>query len=242
MSVADPRTDQVAPIVALPSADNNALFESYRIRSELARELHDDVVQTLNAVLIQSRVFAREQQGNKEVVEQLAYVHTSIRDVLNHLRQILSDLRGQPGLETDLVLAIRDGLLTRFATTRLKVTLSVSRSWPAALPPETAIQLYRIIQEALTNAHKHGGASNAEVDLKATANVIVCTIRDDGRGIAWLDDSRPIGMGILGMKERAAALGGTLTIRNRPRGGTAVTASFSKEATEWRLKPEPSGS
>ena len=87
-----------------------------------------------------------------------------------------------------------------------------------------------------------GYLARLDRDLKATANVIVCTIRDDGRGIAWLDDSRPIGMGILGMKERAAALGGTLTIRNRPRGGTAVTASFSKEATEWRLKPEPSGS
>ena len=237
--------------MALSNADgapfeSYALFESYRIRRELARELHDEVVQTLNTVLIQTRVFAQEHQKNKdvnkEVVDQLAYVHTSVRDVLNNLRQILHDLSGQPGLETDLPLAVKQGLLTRFANTRLKVTLTVGRSWPSQLPPETGIQLYRIIQEALTNAYQHGGARNAEVDFRATANMIVCTIRDDGRGIAWLDGSSPIGMGILGMKERAAALGGVLTIRNRPRGGTAVTASFSKEATQWRLKHRPSAS
>jgi len=241
LSVADFNVDQVARVVALPESDG-PLFESYRIRRELARELHDEVVQTLNAVLIQTRVFAQEHQKNKEVVDQLAYVHTSVRDVLNNLRQILHDLSGQPGLETDLPLAVKEGLLSRFANTRLKVTLTVGRSWPSQLPPETGIQLYRIIQEALTNAYQHGGARNAEVDFRATANMIVCTVRDDGRGIAWLDGSSPIGMGILGMKERAAALGGVLTIRNRPRGGTAVTASFSKEATQWRLKHRPSGS
>jgi signal transduction histidine kinase len=200
-------------------------------------------VQTLTALLVQTRSFAREQQQNQAVVQQFAYVHASIRDVLNNLRQILSDLRGLPSLDGDLVGAVRDGLLPTFENrTRMTVNLSVGRSWPAALPPETAIHLYRIIQEALTNAYKHGGARTAQVDLRAKANVIVCTVRDDGRGITWLDDSRPVGMGILGMKERAALLGGVLSIRNRRRGGTAVTASFTRDVLLWPPKLEPSAS
>ena len=236
MSVAEPSTERVAQIVALPG-DKNVPFESYRIRSELARELHDDVVQTLTSVLVQTRLFADQHRQSKEIVDQFAYVHASVRDVLNQMRHVLSDLRGETSLETDLVFALKTGLLPRFANTTLKVTLAVGRSWPATLPPETAIQLYRIIQEALTNASKHGGARHAEVDLRSTANVIVCSVRDDGRGIAWIDEKQPIGMGIRGMKERASALGGVLRIRNRPRGGTAVTASFSKEASRWQLKP-----
>lgn len=241
MSAAELHIDSVASMVAVPHARDNAHFETFRIRSELARELHDQAVQTLTALLMQTRAFAREQQENQAVVQQFAYVHASIRDVLNNLRQILSDLRGLPSLDGDLLGALRNGLLPTFENrTRMRVNLSVSRSWPAALPPETAIHLYRIIQEALTNAYKHGGARTVEVDLRATADLIVCTVRDSGRGIAWLDDSRPVGMGILGMKERAALLGGVLTIRNRRRGGTAVTASFPKDVLLWPSRLEPS--
>lgn len=237
-----PRADEVthgsANQVGLPRADEASQFDSYRIRSQLARELHDQVVQTLTSVLMQTRVFAREQQADKTAVQQFRYVHTSIREVLNNLRQILSDLRGQSGFDGDLVAAVRDGLLPRFERTRMTASLRVGRSWPSSLPPETGIHLYRIIQEALTNAYRHGGARAAQVDLKATANLIVCTVRDDGRGIAWLDDSKPIGMGILGMKERATLLGGVLTIRNRRGGGTAVTARFTKEGLLWPSKHE----
>lgn len=254
---ADPDVIMVAPIVALPHAgeatpadagplarpraDDPTQFDAYRIKSQLARDLHDEVVQTLTSVMMQVRVFAREQQeqqGDRVVVQQFAYVHSSIRDVLNNLRQILSDLRGQPGFDGDLVEAIKGGLLPRYERTRMRVTLKVGRSWPASLPPMTGIHLYRIVQEALTNAYRHGAARAAQVDLKATANMIVCTVRDDGRGIASLDDSKPLGMGILGMKERAALFGGLLTIRNRRRGGTAVTATFAKEELLWPSKHE----
>jgi len=241
----------VAPIVAFPRAndasatsraDEDAQLESLQIRSQLARELHDEVVQTLTSVLMQTRVFAREQQENRVAVQQFAYVHDSVREVLNNLRHILSDLRGQPGFDGDLVAALRERLLPRFENTPMTVTLRVGRSWPAHIPPESGTQLYRIIQEALTNAYRHGGASSAEVDLKTTENQVVCAVRDNGRGIAWLDDSKPLGMGILGMKERAALLGGDVTIRNRPRGGTAVIAAFDKEGLLCRSKRKRSAS
>jgi signal transduction histidine kinase len=247
LSVADLDAAPIADVIALPRVAtegpaNISQYDSYQIRSELARELHDQVAQNLTSLLVQARLFARIHQHDREVVTQFAYVHTSVFEALNNVRRILSDLRGQPALDGDLVRAVRDGLVASFKGTRMKVTLIAGRSWPTSVPPETGIHIYRIIQEALTNAQRHGRARFTEVHMRATANLLVCTVRDDGSGIACADESKPLGMGILGMKERAAILGGVVTIRNRPRQGTTLTASFAKEVVLWQSTPRPSAS
>ncbi len=247
LSVAELGDDPTGHVVALPGVALKApaqisQLDTYQIRSELARELHDQVAQNLTSLLIQTRVFARIDQQDREVVTQLAYVHASLLEALNNVRKILWDLRGQPALDDDLVRAVSDGLVAGFKGKRMKVTLTAGRSWPTSVPPETGIHIYRIVQEALTNAHRHGRARSAEVQMRATANLLVCTVRDDGCGIACADESKPLGMGILGMKERAAILGGVVTVRNRPRRGTTVTASFEKEAVLWQSTPRPSAS
>src|SRR5713101_6731215 len=166
-----------ASILELPRSDQTIQAERERIMSELARELHDQLAQPLTALLVQSEVFIREQQGNREVLDQLAYVKTSVREVLNNMRQILCDLRGEPGLGTNLVHALTEGLLSTYRLrTGMKVSLWVSPSWPASLPPETSIHLYRIIQEALNNANKHGGAGSVHVALKASRERLVVNI------------------------------------------------------------------
>ena len=84
----------------------------------------------------------------------------------------------------------------------------------------------------------HGAATRAHISLRfASRDLIVITISDNGRGIPWVDEDKPIGMGLLGMRERAAILGGALTIRRRPRGGTTITARLKKEALAWSPKP-----
>ena len=247
MSIADLEPDHIAPVVALHSADDGtrpeaSQLDADQIRIGLARELHDQVAQNLTALLVQTRTFARTHQHDREAVAHFAYVHASVLETLNRLRNILYDLRGQSVMDGDLARTVKERLLPKFEQTRMKVRLAVGRSWPDALPPETCIHLYRIIQEALTNAYRHGGARSTEVHLRVTGNLLVCTIRDDGSGIAWLDESEAFGMGILGMKERAEILGGLLTIRNRPQGGTTVTASFAKEVLLWQSTPRPSAS
>jgi len=242
VSVAPARALQrrpVAPLVALPRVEQKVLGDRRRIKEALARELHDQLAQNMTSLLVQTQVFAREQKDRPEVLAELAFVQTSLREMLNNLRQILSDLRDQPGLGKGLVQAIREGLITGFEMrTGVKVTLWVSRAWPASLPPDTSIHIYRIVQEALTNAHKHGAATRAHVSLRfASRDLIVITISDNGRGIPWVDEDKPIGMGLLGMRERAAILGGALTIRRRPRGGTTITARLKKEALAWSPKP-----
>src|SRR5712691_9870324 len=227
-----------APILKLPHSNQSIEAERDRILSELARELHDQLAQPLNGLLMQTEVFIREQQGNRAVVPQFDYVKTSVREVLNNMRQILCDLRGEPGLANGLVHALAERLLSTYQLrTGIKVNLWVSRSWPASLPPETSIHLYRIIQEALNNANKHGGAGSVHVALKASRERLVVNIRDDGRGIAWLEDKKPIGMGLLGMRERAALSGGMVTVRSRPMAGTTIMVSIPREALRWSPKP-----
>jgi len=225
-----------APILKLPHSNQSIEAERDRILSELARELHDQLAQPLNGLLMQTEVFIREQQGNRAVVPQFDYVKTSVREVLNNMRQILCDLRGEPGLANGLVHALAERLLSTYQLrTGIKVNLWVSRSWPTSLPPETSIHLYRIIQEALTNAHKHGGAGSVQVALQASRERLVVKIRDDGRGIAWLDE-KPIGMGMVGMRERAALSGGLMTIRSRRAAGTTITVSIPRGALRWSPK------
>jgi signal transduction histidine kinase len=225
-----------APILDFPLPNQSIQTERERIVSEFARELHDQLAQPLNGLLMQTEVFIREQQRNRDVVPQFDYVKTSVREVLNNMRQILCDLRGEPGLSNSLAQTLADGLLATYQLrTGIKVNLWVSRSWPESLPPETSIHLYRIIQEALTNAHKHGGAGSVQVALQASRERLVVKIRDDGRGIAWLDE-KPIGMGMVGMRERAALCGGLVTIRSRPAAGTTVTVSIPMEALRWSPK------
>jgi two-component system sensor histidine kinase UhpB len=226
-----------ALVVTLPRSDGSVKHERERIKSELARELHDRVVQSLTIVLIQTEVLMREQRERPDVVDQLTFVRTTVRESLNNLRQVLCDLRGQPGIADTLVHTLRDGLIaTCRLRTRMEVKLWLSRKWPASLPPDTSTHIYRIIEEALSNAHKHGGAKTAQVALKASDTALVIKIRDDGRGIAWLDNKRPIGMGLLGMRERATLSGGVLSVRSRPMAGTTVTVTIPREALRWSPK------
>jgi signal transduction histidine kinase len=226
-----------AQVLELPREDHGIEAERERIKSHIARELHDQFAQTLINLSLQTEVFIREQHGHQQVLDHLSFVQSSVREALNNLRQLLCDLRGTPGLAKGLVQALGEGVLaTCQLRMKMKASLWVSGSWPGLLPPETSIHIYRIIEEAINNAYKHGGATRVEVALKASDARLVVKVRDDGRGIAWLDMKKPIGMGILGMRERAALSGGVISIRSRSMAGTTVTLSIPREALRWSPK------
>jgi signal transduction histidine kinase len=114
--------------------------------------------------------------------------------------------------------------LGRFAErTGLSVDLQAEAgNWK--LRPEAAFGLARIVQEALTNAAKHAQGSAITVRLARNAGSLVCTVRDNGRGFAV--GNAPVGVGLLTMRERAEALGGTLRIESAPDAGTTITVTL----------------
>lgn len=199
---------------------------SDEIRRMLARELHDRVAQTLTTMLIELENFKVEQTGRQSALRQLDELQESTRDVLTNLRRVLYDLRGETGIEEGFADAVRDLLAHFEERTHVHVSLSVSPSWPLRLRSQPALNLYRIIEEALSNVRMHSGAGLVEVALGPVfATQLAVSVKDDGRG----SDDRAPGMGVLGMQERAVILGGRLEVESTTGGGTTVRAIIPKE-------------
>jgi signal transduction histidine kinase len=155
----------------------------------------------------------------------LASIEASSRQAVTELHRLLGFLR-QAGDPDDL--APRPGVdqLDQLAATLSgsEITVEVGvEGERRPLPPTVDVSAYRIVQEALTNTLKHAGASRAAVHLRYRPGELEVEVTDDGRG-AIGSPERPGGLGLIGMRERAALLGGELTTGARPTGGFAVRA------------------
>jgi signal transduction histidine kinase len=195
------------------------------IKQHVARELHDKVAQTLTGMLIELETFKVQQFGRASVIQEATELQDSTRQVLQSIREMLYDLRGEPASEESFVTVLQN-LLTRFEErTRIAVELMVSPSWPKKVRSAAALNLYRIVEEALTNIRLHSGARSVRVALDWLGGTeLAVIVRDDGAG---LDSSETLGlggMGVMGMRERAVLLGGRLTVESTPGGGTTVQA------------------
>jgi signal transduction histidine kinase len=219
-----------SPLIVGDQVQAGGTTSSDEIRRALARELHDRVAQTLTTMLIELENFKVEQTGRQSVLRQLGELQDSTRDVLTNLRRVLYDLRGETGIEEGFVDAI-GALLARFQErTHVNATLSVSPSWPSRLRSPAALNMYRIIEEALTNVRLHSGARLVEVALGAgLGSHLAVEVKDDGRGAESSSGDRAPGLGMLGMQERAVILGGRLEVESVAGGGTTVRAILPKE-------------
>jgi two-component system sensor histidine kinase UhpB len=185
-------------------------------RRALARELHDEVGQTLTAVLAHLDGVAR--RAPEELSEPLREGREGARAALAQVRGVVNRLRPDTLEDLGLPSALR-ALSTRLARqTGLDVSLALDERLPA-LDADAELVVYRIAQEALTNAVRHADASAIDVLFRLDDRGLFLRVRDDGRGVP----DRLLGMsGIRGMRERALLVGGTLQVRRAPSGGTEV--------------------
>lgn len=200
------------------------------IRRWLARELHDDVIAALTPVLVDMEDLRRNLPESATRDRLLAY-QGSLRAALGSLRRLLTELRDQPGVDDRLVddaAALLDHLKGRSG---IKGTLSVSPTWPRTLSAHIAINMRRIMEEALRNVALHSAAKHVEVSLEADQERLTLTVTDDGRGCHWLGAAPRTGAGLLGMEERALILGGQLEVTSLPGAGTTVRGTFSPACT-----------
>ena len=191
-----------------------ALSAQERERHRIARELHDEVGQTLTAVLLQlKRVADRAPEGLREEVGQ---AQEATRAGLDEIRRIARRLR--PGVLEELGLssALRS-LAAEFTTHGLTVRHDVSGELPP-LTEESELVVYRVAQEGLTNTARHASADRAEVRLRPVADGLELLVRDNGKGIGTAVD----GAGISGMRERALLIGARFSLAPAPGRGTDV--------------------
>jgi two-component system, NarL family, sensor histidine kinase UhpB len=200
-------------------------------RADLARDLHDDVGPFLFAVNIDvaSITTAAELRGDRETLERGRSIREAVSHMQKHVKSILGRLR-QTGLsDIGLAQAVENlGLFWRRRHPQLAFHFDMG-SPDVGFGDVIDATLYRLIQESVTNSIRHGRPRNVTVIIKSEPDGdIVLQVSDDGVGFA--EASNETGLGLAGMQERIAALGGSLSVRNHVDGGGAsVTARLPRE-------------
>ncbi len=195
-------------------------------RRRIARDLHDEFAQTLTALTIHLQSAMKNlPDGMADLQQQFKETQNLTAQTLKEVTQWILELRPTVLDDLGLVPAIRWYAENRLEPLQVRVTveaIGLKQRLPAGI--ETA--LFRIVQEAVNNIAKHARAQTVHIRLEACDDKVCATIEDDGRGfdaedaLALKDGMR--GLGLLGMRERAGLVGGTLTLDSRPGRGTNV--------------------
>jgi two-component system, NarL family, sensor histidine kinase UhpB len=193
-----------------------ALLVQERERQRIARELHDEVGQTLTGVMLQVEGLAGTIP--EQYREQLDELRETARQGTEEVRRIVRQLRPEALEDLGLRSALA-ALTTAFGDqARIKVVRRLDDGPP--LSEEHELVIYRIAQEALTNVARHAHAAQVHLHLERADEHVVLTVRDDGRGLP--PDAFRSSEGIRGMRERAMLIGSQLTIAEPLSGGTEV--------------------
>jgi signal transduction histidine kinase len=206
----------------------------------IARELHDVVSHTIGVISVQAGVAAHLLHRRPDkAADSLAAIRQASDEALGELHAMLGVLRQGDGdgdrapLTPAPGLAELDALVAQAAGAGVEVTVSLEGE-PRRLPPAVDLACYRVVQESLTNVVRHAGASRAEITVTSQDGQVVVEVTDDGRAGPGAGpgngNGAGSGQGILGMRERARALGGSLEAGPRPGGGFRVQASLPVSA------------
>ena len=190
-------------------------------RRNLARELHDEVGQSLSAILMETEN-ARCAEQSEDLRGHLSSIRTLAEKTVNEVRDLALLLR--PSMLDDFGLVPALNWHAREMTKRTGLNVVVSADEAADdLPDEHKTCIYRMVQEAVNNAARHARARTVEVAVRRENQSMVFTVQDDGAGF----DPRIVrGLGLLGMEERVRRLGGQLRIDSRPGRGTRISAEL----------------
>jgi signal transduction histidine kinase len=200
----------------------------------IANDIHDGVGQSLLALKMELKTLGKSACGNmsEDGREKLDRMDSTLREIMNEVRRLASEIR--PPLLDDF--GFEKALEVYVGELSLSTGILTSFSSEGDHPPmeeEKGVLLFRIAQEALANVRKHSRGKTVEVSLASGNGDLRLSVRDDGDGfdaentLAGSNDG--MRFGILGMRDRAEVLGGTLDIASKPSSGTTVTVQVPRE-------------
>jgi signal transduction histidine kinase len=196
-------------------------------RRTVARELHDEAGQALVTLRYGLQLLERETGGGDGIAARVAELKQTTDAVIDSLHRLAAALR-PPSLDVlGLDAALRQYLGSIEAKSDLAVRYKARGFAGARLSPTLETALYRIVQEAVTNVLRHAGATRVDVLAERDDRRVLVMVEDDGIGFS---PGGPVGserLGLVGMRERAEALGGRLTIESAPGAGTTVAVEVS---------------
>lgn len=197
-------------------AGSAALAAQEEERTRVARDLHDEVNQSLTGLLL--RLEAARSAAPPELEPELAATKALANQAMRELLTLARRLRPTALDDLGLAAAIA-GLVERLGEGEIEATIAIDGEF-SDLSDDAQLVVYRVAQEAVLNVARHSGASHVAVALRRGPEGVELAVADDGRGFAFAESER--GLGIGGMRERALLVGGELTIESRPGAGTTV--------------------
>lgn len=196
-------------------------------RTLIARELHDQIGQTLSAVKVNLEALRRD-IGDPALLPRVSEGIAAVKRAVEQVQTLSFDLR--PSLLDDLGLAAAVDAYIKRQTEPARLSLGLTVSVDGEVSKEVEVTCFRIVQEAVTNVVRHARAKRLEVDLRTDGSCLRLAVRDDGVGFDahTLQATAPVErrLGLVGMSERAQYVGGELEIDSRPGAGTLVCARF----------------
>jgi two-component system sensor histidine kinase UhpB len=211
-------------------------------RTRISREIHDELGQMLTGLKmdlrwVEKKLSNMEGQELNPILDKVVDASELTDQTINCVQRIAMELR--PGVLDHLGLPTAIKYEAKRFEDRSGVNCDVYLSeLSIELKPNVSTIMFRILQEALTNAARHAHATKVGIDLYEQAGEIVLQVRDDGKGISTGDVDSPKSLGLVGMKERASLLGGSITFERAPTGGTMVTLRVPRSANDtsfWDL-------
>jgi signal transduction histidine kinase len=195
-------------------------------RATVAREIHDDLGQTLTVLRLDFHWLEENLSKDKEtLIEKIKSMTKLVDMTIQSVRRLYSELRPFVLDDLGLVAAI-DWLAKRFENrTGIKCQLTLSPG-DVELDKNRETTIFRIFQEALTNVDFHANATKVKVSLEEKAGTLTLTVSDNGKGITEQQIWHPESFGLIGVRERARAFGGGVKISGIPNEGTTVTLSI----------------
>lgn len=198
-------------------------------RARMAREIHDECGQMLTGLKMDTAWLARHlPAGDVTLRAKIAAMSQLVDGAVQTVRQIATQLR--PGILDDLGLAAAiEWQADQFAARTGIACNARAEVSQADLRPNVAISVFRIFQESLTNVARHAAATRVSVELSEDSHDLVLEVRDNGRGISESDTRNTRSIGLIGMRERALLVGGTLTVTGVASEGTTVRVRIPRQ-------------
>lgn len=185
-------------------------------RARVARDLHDQVNQSLTGVLLRLEAAraAAPPELEQEIIDTSTLAHQAMDELLTVARQLRPTALDDLGLSAAIA-----GQIEQLGQSEIDATFQSDGDF-SGLDPDIQLVIYRVAQESLGNAIRHSNASSVRVELGRPSGQVELTVTDDGSGFTFAESTSGLGLG--GMKERAILVGGDLQIQSRPDHGTVV--------------------
>jgi PAS domain S-box-containing protein len=220
---------------ALASVSRKLIEAQEQERARIGRELHDDIAQRLSLLAIELEQLRQSPPNSSEVSSRISELHKQTSEIAADVQSLSHELHSAKLQYLGLAPAMR-GFCREFGEQQKLEIDFQTHDLPSPVLPDTALCLFRVLQEALHNSAKHSGVRHFEVRLWGTSYEIQLTVIDSGAGFDREAAKQSRGLGLISMEERLKLVNGTLSIDSQPKRGTKIHASvpFSSKSDSVR--------